>query len=75
MKPDMEKIIAVLISLIEEQEHVEIDTTHLKRLQRENRLGGRKEVDKHDFWEIIKQRRRSRSSMRRSRNTCKRHSV
>lgn len=27
MKPDMEKIIAVLISLIEEQEHVEIDYT------------------------------------------------
>ena len=27
MKPDMEKIIQVLISLIEEQEHVEIDYT------------------------------------------------
>ena len=38
MKPDMEKIIEVLISLLEEQEKVEITYTIEK-----NRLGGRKE--------------------------------
>lgn len=33
MKPDMEKIIQVLISLIEEQERVEIDYTLEKRTE------------------------------------------
>ncbi len=33
MKPDMEKIIQVLISLIEEQEHVKIDYKLEKRTE------------------------------------------
>ena len=35
MKPDMEKIMQVLISLIEEQEHVKIDYTLEKRTEEE----------------------------------------
>ena len=35
MKPDMEKIIQVLISLIEEQEHVKIDYALEKRTEEE----------------------------------------
>ena len=41
MKPDMEKIIQVLISLIEEQEHVKIEYTLEKRTtQQPNALNG-----------------------------------
>ena len=35
MQPDMEKIMKVLISLIEEQEHVKIDYTLEKRTEEE----------------------------------------
>ena len=40
-KPDMERVIQVLISLLEEQEHVEITYTIEK--EEDKRLGGRKE--------------------------------